>query len=181
MGMTLDAPAPSGTNGASSRPRGTASTISATDVLAENMAYETEIVPIDDGPPRTSAPKESWAECHPLCRKCPNKSMSRDGKGWKCKCCGNTDTNGKWCVEYYPAIPTLNKRQRPRLNQLTLETWNNRKAAEKRVEDLLIHFRAIKTLPEQPTSQSPDQCRAAETLFRKLKCSSPRFSVVLGG
>ena len=72
--------------------------------------------------------------------------MSQHKKKWKCKWCGNSNAGGKWCVEYFPTIPTLNKLERLRLNQLTLETWDNQKAAENRVLALQIHFGHIRTL-----------------------------------
>jgi len=137
--------------------------------LPENMRDQTEIVAIDDGPPRVSTPKESWVEIHPLCPKCVNKPMSRHEKKWKCKWCDETDTNGKWCVEFYPTSLTLNKRQKPRLNQLTLETWKDEDEAKRRAGDLLIHFRGIQEFPQQRTSQTVPQCRAAEALYRVLK------------
>lgn len=146
---------------------GAASTnrIQSTDTTVKGL----EIIPIDDGPPLASVAKESWAECYPLCPRCAIKPMSQLKKKWKCKWCGNSNAGGKWCVEYFPTIPTLNKLERLRLNQLTLETWDNQKAAENRVLALQIHFGHIRTLPSQPTSQSPEQCRAAESLLRILK------------
>src|ERR1035437_6049179 len=137
--------------------------------LPENMRDQTEIVAIDDGPPRVSTPTESWVEIHPLCPKCVNEPISRHEKKWKCKWCDETDTNGKWCVEFYPTSLTLNKRQKPRLNQLTLETWKDEDEAKRRAGDLLIHFRGIQQFPQQRTSQTVPQCRAAEALYRVLK------------
>ena len=83
----------------------TASTnrIQSTDTTVKGL----EIIPIDDGPPLASVAKESWAECYPLCPRCAIKPMSQHKKKWKCKWCGNSNAGGKWCVEYFPTIPTL--------------------------------------------------------------------------
>jgi len=129
--------------------------------------------------------KESWAECLPLCPKC-EQPMSRDGKGWKCvttkagdkarMACGGTSTNGRWRVEYFPRIPTLNQKQRIRLNQLTLETWPNQKTAELRVNALKTHFNRIKVVPTQHTSLSAEQCRAGEQYFSKYSLKQLEYS-----
>ena len=146
------------------------------------VAERSEGVPavlVPNGPlPASTREKESWAHCLPLCPKC-GEPLGREGKrGWKCfvrevrgksKGCGCTDSTGKWRVEFFPTVPTLNQLQRERLNQLTLETWPNQKQAELRVAELYRQWKQDLVVPTQKTWLSPAQCRAAEQFFMQNK------------
>lgn len=146
-----------------------------------NPADALMVAPNIDGPPPASKPpKKSWAECLPLCPSC-GEPMQREKKGWRCviheekdkspRGCGGTNTDGNWRVEFFPTIPTLNKKGRERLNQLTLETWENQPAAKIRVGELQNHFQGALVVPQQPTWLSAEQCRAAEQFFLHKKNS----------
>jgi hypothetical protein len=107
--------------------------------------------------------------------------MAREGKrGWKCfvrevkgktKRCDCTDSSGKWRVEFFPTVPTLNQLQRERLNLLTLETWPNQEQAEARVAELYRQWKQELVVPTQRTWLSPEQCRAAEQFLIHHKYS----------
>jgi len=132
--------------------------------------------------------KESWVAICPLCPSC-GEPMRMGPKAWKCliiskegkepRGCGKSDTDGQWRVEYFPTIPTLNKKEKIRHNELTLETWPNQKAAEERETDLKNHFRNTVVVPTQQTWLTEQQCRASELFFKNHSMPQLEFSAKL--